>query len=87
MRLRIEAVALGLAVLAVVAGGLAALQAPTQVVLANGGRPSTALVLTGILTVPGSVIYGWWVLRGRAPSTDRRPAGGDLNRTGTRGTP
>jgi hypothetical protein len=65
----------------------AALQAPTQVVLANGGRPSTALVLTGILTVPGSVIYGWWVLRGRPPSTDRRPGGGDLDRTGTRGTP
>jgi hypothetical protein len=41
----------------------AALQAPTQVLLANGGHPTAALVLTGVLTVPGSAMYGWGVLR------------------------
>ena len=41
----------------------AALQAPTQVLLANGGHPTTALVLLGVITVPGSSIYGLLVLR------------------------
>ncbi|HZA16979.1 MAG TPA: hypothetical protein VE645_08850 [Pseudonocardiaceae bacterium] len=41
----------------------AALQAPTQVLLANGGHPTRALVLLGLMTVPGSSIYGLLVLR------------------------
>ena len=41
----------------------AALQAPTQVLLANGGHPTRALVLLGLVTVPGSSIYGLLMLR------------------------
>ncbi|HYH33659.1 MAG TPA: hypothetical protein VD814_00760 [Nocardioides sp.] len=41
----------------------AALQAPTQVLLANGGNPTRAMVLMGLLTVPGSSLYGLLVLR------------------------
>jgi hypothetical protein len=42
----------------------AALQAPTQVLLANGGQPTGAILLTGLLTIPGSAAYGVLVLRG-----------------------
>lgn len=41
----------------------AALQAPTQVLLANGGHPTRAMLLMGLVTVPGSVLYGLLVLR------------------------
>lgn len=41
----------------------AALQAPTQVLLANGGNPTAAMVLMGLVTVPGSCLYGLLVLR------------------------
>ena len=41
----------------------AALQAPTQVLLANGGHPTRAVVLMGVVTVPGSAMYGLLVLR------------------------
>jgi hypothetical protein len=44
----------------------AALQAPTQVLLANEGHPTRSLVLMGILTVPGSAAYGLVLLRGRS---------------------
>ncbi len=40
----------------------AALQAPTQVLLANGGHPTRVIVLLGVLTVPGSAGYGLLVL-------------------------
>jgi hypothetical protein len=42
----------------------AALQAPTQVLLANAGHPTGAILLIGLLTVPGSAAYGLLVLRG-----------------------
>ena len=51
----------------------AALQAPTQVLLANGGRPTPALVLMGILTVPGSAGYGLVLLRRRLAQDRRGP--------------
>jgi hypothetical protein len=52
----------------------AALQAPTHVLLADGGHPSRAMLLIGVLTVPGSSIYGLLLLR-RHPAHDRlRPA-------------
>jgi hypothetical protein len=41
----------------------AALQAPTQVLLANGGHPTGAMLLLGLVTVPGSLVYGLLVLR------------------------
>ena len=41
----------------------AALQAPTQVLLANGGHPTRAMLLIGLVTVPGSLMYGLLVLR------------------------
>ena len=41
----------------------AALQAPTQVLLANGGHPTRAVVLMGAVTVAGSAMYGLLVLR------------------------
>jgi hypothetical protein len=41
----------------------AASQAPTHVLLANGGHPTRAILLMGLLTVPGSVVYGLLVLR------------------------
>jgi hypothetical protein len=41
----------------------AALQAPTQVLLANSGHPTRAIVLIGLCTVPGSAVYGLLVLR------------------------
>ncbi len=69
----------------------AALQAPTQVLLANGGRPTTALVLIGVLAVPGSVVYGAWLLlrpsHRHAPPPARRPAGVGLSGTQARGAP
>jgi hypothetical protein len=45
----------------------AALQAPTQVLLANGGHPTPAIVLIGLVTVPGSAVYGLLVLRKQLP--------------------
>jgi hypothetical protein len=50
----------------------AALQAPSQVLLANGGQPTVVLLLVALLTVPGSVLYGLWALRGRVAG-DRFP--------------
>ena len=52
----------------------AALQAPTEVLLANGGHPTNALVVMGLLTVPGSSLYGLLALqrdrgRRRSPAT------------------
>jgi hypothetical protein len=41
----------------------AALQSPTQVLLANGGSPTREILLMGLLTVPGSSLYGLMVLR------------------------
>ncbi len=49
----------------------AALQAPTQVLLANGGDPTPVLVVMGLLTVPGSAVYGLVMLR-RQLIDDRR---------------
>lgn len=43
----------------------AALQSPTEVLLANGGQPTPALVLMGLVTFPGSAAYGLLVLRRR----------------------
>jgi hypothetical protein len=54
----------------------AALQAPTQVLLANGGHPTTALVLTGVVTIPGSVIYGCWMLRRSSHGRPHLPRSG-----------
>ena len=52
----------------------AALQAPTHVLLADGGHPSRAMLLIGVLTVSGSSFYGLLLLR-RHPAHDRlRPA-------------
>ena len=51
----------------------AALQAPTQVLLANGGDPTPAMVLLGLLTVPGSSLYGLLVLRRRSGRRGRSP--------------
>jgi hypothetical protein len=52
----------------------AALQAPTQVLLANGGHPNRAIVLMGLLTVPGSSIYGLSVLRRQLTRLRLQPA-------------
>ncbi|NEK56580.1 hypothetical protein GCU56_01660 [Geodermatophilus sabuli] len=41
----------------------AALQAPTHVLLADGGHPSRAMLLIGVLTISGSSIYGLLLLR------------------------
>ncbi len=49
----------------------AALQAPTQVLLANGGHPTRAIVLIGLSTVPGSAVYGLLVLRKQLPHAPR----------------
>jgi hypothetical protein len=46
----------------------AALQAPTQVLLANSGHPTPALLVIGLLTVPGASGYGLLVLRGHLAS-------------------
>ena len=43
----------------------AALQAPTLVLLANGGHPTHGVVLMALLTIPGSSVYGLSVLRRR----------------------
>ena len=43
----------------------AALQAPTQILLANGGQPSLATACLGVLAVPGAAVYGLQVLRRR----------------------
>jgi hypothetical protein len=43
----------------------AALQAPTLVLLANDGHPTRAIALMGLLTMPGSSVYGLSVLRRR----------------------
>jgi hypothetical protein len=43
----------------------AALQAPTLVLLANGGNPTRTILLMGLVTTPGSSIYGLMVLRRR----------------------
>ena len=52
----------------------AALQALTHVLLADGGHPSRAMLLIGVLTVSGSSFYGLLLLR-RHPAHDRlRPA-------------
>jgi hypothetical protein len=52
----------------------AALQAPSQVLLANGGHPTGAILLMGLLTVPGSATYGLLVLRGHLAHDRLRPA-------------
>jgi hypothetical protein len=52
----------------------AALQAPTQVLLANGGQPTRAILLLALLTVPGSSVYGLLVLRGHLAHDRLRPA-------------
>lgn len=41
----------------------AALQGPTEVLLANHGRPSSVMVLLGISAVPAAGLYAWAVLR------------------------
>ncbi len=41
----------------------AVLQAPTQVLLANGGNPTRLLIVIGLLTIPGASVYGLVVLR------------------------
>jgi hypothetical protein len=64
----------------------AAVQAPTQVLLANGGRPTSALVLIGVLAVPGSAVYGAWLLL-RRPSTASLPTRITTSGTSTSGTP
>ncbi len=46
----------------------AALQAPTQVLLANGGHPTRAMLLMGLLTVPGSLMYGLLMLVDISPT-------------------
>jgi hypothetical protein len=43
----------------------AALQAPTLVLLANGGHPTRPILLLGLVTLPGSSVYGLMVLRRR----------------------
>ena len=50
---------------------VAALQGPTQVLLANGGSPTPALIVIALLALPGSCIYGWSVLRGRLVEASR----------------
>lgn len=49
----------------------AALQAPTQVLLANGGHPSAVMIGLAVLAVPGAAMYGaaTWT---RRDSTDSR---------------
>lgn len=44
----------------------AALQGPTQVLLANGGDPTPAITLTALAATPASCAYGLAVLRRRA---------------------
>jgi hypothetical protein len=52
----------------------AALQAPSQVLLANAGHPTPAILLIGLLTVPGSCMYGLLVLRGHLAHDRLQPA-------------
>jgi hypothetical protein len=52
----------------------AALQAPSLVLLANDGHPTRAILLMGLLTVPGSVMYGLLPLRGHLAHDRLRPA-------------
>jgi hypothetical protein len=52
----------------------AALQAPSQVLLANGGHPTRAILLMGLLTVPASFMYGLLVLRGHLAHDRLQPA-------------
>jgi hypothetical protein len=52
----------------------AALQAPTHVLLADGGHPSRAMLLIGVLTVPGSSIYGLLLLRRHLAHDRLQPA-------------
>ncbi|WP_446666715.1 hypothetical protein [Flexivirga sp. B27] len=48
----------------------AALQGPTEVLLANHGQPSVAMVVLGCVAPPAAAAFGWSVLRG---STASRP--------------
>jgi hypothetical protein len=48
----------------------AVMQAPTHVLLADGGHPNRAILLIGLLTVAGSSTYGLLLLR-RHPAHDR----------------
>ncbi len=52
----------------------AALQAPTQALLADGGHLTPAVLLVGLLAVPGSASYGSLVLRGHLARDGRLPA-------------
>ena len=52
----------------------AALQAPTHVLLADGGHPSRAMLLIGVLTVSGSSVYGLLLLRRHLAHDRLQPA-------------
>lgn len=55
----------------------AALQGPTEVLLANGGHPPPAIILIALVTTPASCAYGLLVLRRRTTDlkrTDAQPA-------------
>ncbi|MFW3171276.1 hypothetical protein [Geodermatophilus sp. CPCC 206100] len=52
----------------------AAVQSPAQVLLADGGHPTTAVVLTAVLAVPGGALYGLSMLR--ATTRPPRPSTG-----------
>ncbi|HYG93670.1 MAG TPA: hypothetical protein VD859_08770 [Nocardioides sp.] len=60
----------------------AALQAPTLVLLANGGHPSRAIVLMGLLTIPGSSAYGLMVLQRRLTRESRDGQGATVRGRG-----
>ncbi|GGR46518.1 hypothetical protein J2S40_003698 [Nocardioides luteus] len=51
---------------------VAALQGPTQVLLANGGNPTPVMIVLALITTPGSCLYGWMVLRGRLAAGEGR---------------
>lgn len=51
----------------------AALQAPTLVLLANGGDPTRAILLLGLVTIPGSSVYGLALLRRHVGQDRLRP--------------
>lgn len=60
---------------------VAALQAPTQVLLANGGNPTPTMLAIGLLAVPGSCAYGWSVLSGRLTGMGTHEAAPALHAT------
>ena len=52
---------------------VAALQGPTQVLLANGGNPTPVMLGLALVTTPGSCLYGWAVLRRRLADMSGEP--------------